>query len=103
MVEATPVELLNILRDLPTNLVFLRRVVAENEAAIHGSLTISDVGERLAETGLTPQGFEIGWTGSFASQPDARLKELGTYEAIVAVRGFGGERIVVTVECQRQE
>jgi hypothetical protein len=68
--------------------------------AIHGSVTLGDVQERLAtEHGLTAAQIDVTWVGQDAA---ARMKELGTWGAMVAVRGLGREEVGVEVEVVRE-
>lgn len=80
-------------------LTFERRTISPSTPALHGSLTLSDVHERIAELGLTGKEVDVAWTGEDAA---ARMKELGTWDATVTVRGYGGEQVDVAVEVVRK-
>lgn len=80
-------------------LTFERRTVSPTTPALHGSLTLSDVYDRIAEFGLQGKEVEVAWADGDAA---ARMKELGTWDATVTVRGHGGEQVSVSIEAIRQ-
>lgn len=97
----TPTEILSKLHTLPTTLTFARRTISPETPALHGSLTLSDVADHIAHIqGLTGHEVEVNWVGQEAG---ARMKELGSWEATVAVKGYGGENVKVEVEVVRQD
>lgn len=97
----TPTELLNKLFLVPETLPFHRRTVGDDTDAIHGSITISDVYIRLAKQhGMKSADFEVNWVDRDEQE---RMKALGGWPATIAVKGYAGEQIAVTVEVIRQE
>lgn len=100
-VGETPTETLSKLLTLPTQLTFVRRTISPDTPALHGSLTLSDVADHIAQIqGLTGHDVEVNWVGQ---EDGARMKELGSWEASVAIKGYGGESVKVEVEVVRQE
>ncbi|ORY29689.1 hypothetical protein BCR39DRAFT_531653 [Naematelia encephala] len=72
-----------LLADVPPVLEFALRTIAPNDPAVHGSVTLSDVAERLAvEHDLLPADFRVYWEDE-AHGAEARIKELGTWVAVV--------------------
>ncbi|EJT46508.1 hypothetical protein A1Q1_04875 [Trichosporon asahii var. asahii CBS 2479] len=100
-VGETPTEMLSKLLTLPTQLTFARRTISPETPALHGSLTLNDVAEHIAKLqGLTGNDVEVNWVGHEVGE---RMKELGSWEASVAIKGYGGESVNVEVEVVRQE
>lgn len=99
--SATPAELLAQLNLLPPTLVFSRLTISPSTPALHGSVTLTDVAEHLAVAhDISPADFEVSWVDHETS---ARIKELGSWDALVKVRGLGGEEASVEVEVVREE
>lgn len=74
----------------------MRRTVSRGSSALHGSITLADVQQRLTEEhGLTPAQVEVSWVDR---EDGDRMKELGTWSARVKVRGHGREESVIEVE-----
>ncbi|WVQ95541.1 hypothetical protein IAU59_002638 [Kwoniella sp. CBS 9459] len=103
--EATPQELLNALHLIPSTLTFPRKAISADYDTIHGSLTVSDIQDKLARSveeggfGLPSTEVEVLWVGR---EEGARIKELGSYEAEVKLRKFGKEALPVTIEVVRE-
>lgn len=81
--------------------MFSRRTISPETPALHGSLTVGDVAEHIAHIqGLTANEVSVAWVGQ---EEGARMKELGSWEATVAVKGYGGESVQIEVEVVRQD
>ena len=64
-------------------------------------MTIGDIQDRLAaEFGITTSQVEVSWVDQESA---ARMKELGSWGALIKVRGLGGEEVAVEVEVVREE
>ncbi|WVF67981.1 hypothetical protein IAT40_002743 [Kwoniella sp. CBS 6097] len=103
--ESTPQELLNSLHLIPSTLTFPRKAISAEYDTIHGSLTVSDIQDKLARS-VEQGGFELPSTDVEVLWADkeegARIKELGKYEAQVKLRKFGRESVPVTIEVVRE-
>ncbi|WOO78789.1 uncharacterized protein LOC62_02G002327 [Vanrija pseudolonga] len=92
----TPEALLNALHLIPQTITFERRTVSPSTPALHGSLTLSDVLDRLVhEHGISAKDAEVSWVGQ---EGGARMKELGTWAVSVQLREFGREEVRIEVE-----
>jgi hypothetical protein len=79
--------------------VFSRRTVDTTSKALHGSVTIADISERLQdEYGLAQGDVGVIWRGSVEGD---RLKVLGRAGIKVQVREGGREARVLTVQVVR--
>lgn len=84
------------LRAMPSTLVFNRRTISAANPAIHGSLTNTDVRERIASVyAVTGGEAEFTWLGN---DPKLRIKALGSYKGKIAVRGGDKAKDLVEVE-----
>ncbi|OCF31749.1 hypothetical protein I316_06556 [Kwoniella heveanensis BCC8398] len=103
--ESTPQDLLNHLHVIPSTLTFPRKAISAEYDTIHGSLTVSDIQDKLAravEEGgfdLPSSEVEVIWVGR---EEGARIKELGQYEAEIKLRKYGKESVAVTIEVVRE-
>ncbi|WVQ86053.1 hypothetical protein IAT38_008221 [Cryptococcus sp. DSM 104549] len=92
-------ELLNSLFTLPSTLTFHLRTVSPHYPALHGSLTLSEVHDRLdKEFGLPSKAASVSWVGQ---DMGSRMKELGTWQTIVKLRKGGREEVPMAVEVVR--
>ncbi|KAK4687717.1 hypothetical protein P7C73_g2400, partial [Tremellales sp. Uapishka_1] len=97
----TPQALLNTLHLLPDTVRFPLRTISRTSSTLHGSLTLSDIQDRLAkEFGLAPTQVEVEWSEGEAA---GRMKELGKREVVVRVKEGGKEEIGLEVEVVRLE
>ncbi|WVW80976.1 hypothetical protein I302_102967 [Kwoniella bestiolae CBS 10118] len=95
----TPQDLLNILHLVPSPLTFKRRTISPDYPSLHGSLTLSDIQERLEnQYGLSSKDVQVSWVGR---QDGSRMKELDTWDAIISLRKGGKESTDVKVEVVR--
>lgn len=96
----TPEALLNALHLIPQTLTFERLTVSPSTPALHGSLTLSDVLDRLvSEHGISAKDAEVSWVDQ---EGGARMKELGTWGVSVQLREFGREEVRIEVEVVRE-
>lgn len=96
----TPPAVLDSLHSLPPSLSFQRRTTAPDTDTIHGSVTLIDIALRLQEDfGLRSQDVVVTWKGD--SGIDGRLRQLGTYDCEVTVRGHGREKAPLSVQIDR--
>jgi hypothetical protein len=87
----TPRSIIDTMNALPPALDFSRRTISSASDAIHGSLTLSDIATRLQEDyGLGGQDVEVLWKNS-AMEDGGRVRALGSFDAVIRVRGFGME------------
>ena len=94
----TPSQTLASLYDLPPSFVFARRTISTASDSIHGSLTLSDISARLQEEcGLSSLDVEVVWR-DVRLEEGARIRSLGSYDAVVRVRGMGQEEAPLSVE-----
>jgi hypothetical protein len=94
----TPSQTLTSLYDLPPSFVFARRTISAGSDSIHGSLTLSDISARLQEEcGLSSLDVEVAWR-DVRLEEGARLRSLGSYDAVVRVRGMGQEEAPLSIE-----
>lgn len=99
--EPTPTELLGKLHLLPATLVFKRRTISPTTPALHGSITMSDIYERLTQDhSLSSSEVQIDWV---EQDNAARMKELGTWPLQVEIVGYGEETVNVFIEAVREE
>ncbi|KAL7422716.1 hypothetical protein Q5752_002008 [Cryptotrichosporon argae] len=90
---------LDALHALPPRLTFRLRTVSPTSRALHGSLTLSEVQGALAAHGLAGHA-EVVWTDRHAG---ARMKELGTWPAVVRLTQGGREEAEIEIEAARVE
>lgn len=96
----TPQIILDTLYSLPPSIVFHRRTTAPSAGSIHGSLSLSDIQQRLQdEYGLRAQDVEVTWKDDPAA--DVKLRQLGNYDCVITVRGHGQEAAPLGVEIVR--
>jgi hypothetical protein len=96
----TPQPVLDTLYSLPPSIAFQRRTTAPSAVSIHGSISLSDIQQRLLEDfGLRAQDVEVTWKDELAS--DVRLRQLGNYDCVIHVRGFGQESAPLGIEIVR--
>jgi len=94
----TPSQTLASLYDLPPSFVFARRTISTGSDSIHGSLTLSDIAARLQEEcGLSSLEVEVVWR-DVRLEEGARIRSLGSYDAVVRVRGMGQEEAPLSIE-----
>jgi len=94
----TPSQVLAALYDLPPSFTFARRTISAGSDSIHGSLTLSDIAARLQEEcGLSNLDIEVLWR-DVRLEEGARIRSLGSYDAVVRVRGLGQEEAALAVE-----
>lgn len=94
----TPSQTLASLYDLPPSFAFARRTISAASDSIHGSLTLSDIATRLQEEcGLSSLDVEVVWR-DVRLEEGARIRSLGSYDAVVRVRGMGQEEAPLSVE-----
>ncbi|WVR08502.1 hypothetical protein IAU60_005557 [Kwoniella sp. DSM 27419] len=99
--EPTAQPLLNALHLVPSTLTFPRRTVSPDYPSLHGSLTLSDIQDRLAnEYGLPAADAEVVWV---LKEEGARMKELDVWPATVRLRKGGREQALVDIEVVREE
>lgn len=96
----TPQTVLDTLYSLPPSIVFHRRTTSPSAYSIHGSLGVSDIQQRLQdEFGLRAQDVEVTWKDGLGV--DNKLRQLGNYDCVITVRGFGQESAPLGVEIVR--
>jgi len=94
----TPSQTLASLYDLPPSFVFARRTIGAGSDSIHGSLTLGDIAARLQEEcGLSSLDVEVVWR-DVRLEDGARIRTLGSYDAVVRVRGMGQEEAPLSIE-----
>jgi len=94
----TPSQTLASLYDLPPSFVFARRTISTGSDSIHGSLTLSDIAARLQEEcGLSSLDVEVVWR-DVRLEEGARIRSLGSYDAVVRVKGMGQEEAPLSIE-----
>ncbi|WWD20604.1 hypothetical protein CI109_105080 [Kwoniella shandongensis] len=101
-ITPTPQHLLDALHLIPSTLVFHLRTISPDYPSLHGSLTLSDIQDRLAnEFALPATEVEVNW----GSEQDAgaRMKELGRWGAVVKLRKGGREEVPIDIEVVRLE
>ncbi|KAK8850421.1 hypothetical protein IAR55_004339 [Kwoniella newhampshirensis] len=97
----TSQELLDKLHLLPSIITFPKRTISPDYPSLHGSLTLSDIQDRLGnEFDLSAGDAEVVW-----SEQDigARMKELGRWGAVVRLRKGGREEVPVDIVVVRVE
>ncbi|WWC65150.1 uncharacterized protein I303_107764 [Kwoniella dejecticola CBS 10117] len=95
----TPQELLNALHLLPNILTFKRRTISPDYPTLHGSLTLSDIQNRLdSQHGLPSSEIELNWVNREAG---SRIKELVSTPLKVSFKRGGQEETEVVVEVVR--
>lgn len=96
----TPQPVLDTLYSLPPSIAFHRRTTAPSADSIHGSLSLGDIQQRLQdEFGLRGQDVEVTWRDDLAA--DAKLRQLGNYDCLISIRGYGRESAPLGVEIVR--
>ncbi|WVQ63182.1 uncharacterized protein L199_001333 [Kwoniella botswanensis] len=95
----TPQEILNQLHLIPSTLTFKRRTISPDYPSLHGSLTLSDIQERLDSTyGLSSGDVSVNWVDR---QDGSRMKELDSWKAIVGLKKGGKEGTEVVIRVVR--
>ncbi|WRT70584.1 uncharacterized protein IL334_007582 [Kwoniella shivajii] len=99
--EPTSQSLLNSLHLVPSILIFERRTVSPDYPTLHGSLTLSDIQDKLdKEFNLPSSEIEVSWIGK---EQGSRMKELDSWSAELKLRKGGKESIQVTIQVDRLE
>ncbi|WVO17297.1 hypothetical protein L204_104989 [Cryptococcus depauperatus] len=99
--QPTPQHLLDALHILPDTIVFPLRTVSPSSSTLHGSLNLSDVHQVLAqEHNLDSTEVEVFWADH---EPGARIKEIGTWRAIIKLRKGGEEQVQLQIQVVRQD
>lgn len=94
----TPSQVLASLYDMPPSFAFARRTISAGSDSIHGSLTLSDIAARLQEEcGLSNLDVEVVWR-DVRLEEGARIRSLGSYDAVVRVKGMGQEEAALSVD-----
>jgi hypothetical protein len=94
----TPSQTLASLYDLPPSFAFARRTINAGSDSIHGSLTLGDIATRLQEEcGLSNLDVEVVWR-DVRLEEGARIRSLGSYDAMVRVKGMGQEEAPLSIE-----
>lgn len=94
----TPSRILTALYELPPSFAFARRTIGTTSDSIHGSLTLTDIATRLQEEcGLSGLDVDVAWR-DVRLEDNARIRSLGSYDAIVRVKGMGQEEAPLAIE-----
>lgn len=93
---------LDALYALPPSISFQRRTTAPTTDSIHGSLSLGDIQLRLQEDhGLSGQDIEVVWKDGTTA--DVRLRQLGSFDCEVRIRGHGQESAPLVINIVRLE
>jgi len=97
--QPTPSELLQKLNDLPDSLTFFLRTTEADSSTLHGSLTLADVAAKLEEYSISPTEVELAWADE--GESGDRMKNIGTREVTLSVKGRGKEVYVLDIFVER--